>query len=167
MTNEYRGGLASQRGPGPAAPAAAGPSWFPILAIAAIKFALALYASGFYHYFRDELYFIACGRHLDWGYVDHPPLVAIYAWLGEHLGFGTLRGFRFIATLSGTLRLILTGVITARLGGNRAAQALACTAVLLAPIYLGIDTILSMNTVEHVLWLACILIVIEIANGAS
>ena len=142
------------------------PAWSVILTLAAVKFAVALYASGFYHYFRDELYFIACGRHLDWGFVDHPPLVAIYAWIGDHLG-GSLRGFRFLATLSGTLRIILTGVITARLGGNRVAQALACTAVLLAPIYLGIDSILSMNAVEHVIWLGCILIVIEIANGAS
>src|SRR5687768_1413454 len=141
-------------------------AWSIVLSIAAIKFAFALYASGFYHYFRDELYFIACGRHLDWGYVDHPPLVGVYAWIGEHLG-GSLRGFRFLATLSGTLRILLTGVITARLGGGRAAQALACTAVLLAPIYLGIDSILSMNTFEHLFWLACLLIVIEIANGAS
>ncbi|HUR82612.1 MAG TPA: glycosyltransferase family 39 protein [Thermoanaerobaculia bacterium] len=141
-------------------------AWSVILAIAAIKFALALYASGFYHYFRDELYFIACGRHLDWGYVDHPPLVALYARFGELFG-GSLRGFRLIATISGTLQVILTGVLTARLGGNRIAQALACLAVLLAPIYLGIDSILSMNAVEHVIWLACILIVVEIANGAS
>ena len=146
------------------------PAWTIILTLAAVKLAVALYASGFYHYFRDELYFIACGRHLDWGYVDHPPLVAVYAWLGEwtagHLG-GSLRGFRLIATLSGALRIVLTGVITARLGGNRAAQVLACAAVLLAPIYLGIDNILSMNSVEHVIWLACLLVVIEIANGAS
>jgi len=146
------------------------PAWLVILTLAAVKFAVVLYASGFYHYFRDELYFIACGRHLDWGYVDHPPLVAVYAWFGEwmseRLG-GSLRGFRLITTIAGTLRIVLTGVITARLGGNRIAQALACTAVLLAPIYLGIDNILSMNSVEHVIWLACILIVIEIANGAS
>jgi 4-amino-4-deoxy-L-arabinose transferase-like glycosyltransferase len=146
------------------------PAWTIIFTLAAVKFALALYASGFYHYFRDELYFIACGRHLDWGYVDHPPLVAIYAWLGEwigvHLG-GSLRGFRLITTIAGTLRIVLTGIITARLGGNRAAQSLACTAVLLAPIYLGIDNILSMNSVEHVIWLACLAVVIEIANGAS
>ncbi|HEX6096447.1 MAG TPA: glycosyltransferase family 39 protein [Thermoanaerobaculia bacterium] len=142
------------------------PAWPVILTLGAVKFAVALYATGFYHYFRDELYFIACGRHLDWGYVDHPPLVAVYSWIGEHLG-GSLRGFRFVTTLAGTLRVILTGVLTARLGGNRAAQALACTAVLLAPIYLGIDNVLSMNSVEHVLWLACILVVVEIANGAS
>ncbi|HKS03750.1 MAG TPA: hypothetical protein VJR49_00215, partial [Chthoniobacterales bacterium] len=29
-----------------------------------------------YGYFRDELYFIACARHLDWGYVDFAPLSA-------------------------------------------------------------------------------------------
>jgi Dolichyl-phosphate-mannose-protein mannosyltransferase len=142
------------------------PAWTIILTLAAVKFAVTLYTSGFYHYFRDELYFIACGRHLDWGYVDHPPLVAVYSWIGERLG-GSLRGFRFLTTVAGTLRIVLTGVLTARLGGNRAAQMLACTAVLLAPIYLGIDNILSMNSVEHVLWLACLVIVVEIANGAS
>jgi hypothetical protein len=131
-----------------------------------VKLALNLYATGFYNYFRDELYFIACGRHLDWGYVDHPPLVALYARIGEWLG-PSLRGFRLIATISGTLRIVLTGVIAARLGGGRAAQALACTAVLLAPMYLAVDTIMTMNTVEHLFWLACLLIVIEIANGAS
>ena len=140
--------------------------WSVILPIAAIKLALAFYASGFYDYFRDELYFLACGRHLDWGYVDHPPLVALYARFGEMLG-GSLRGFRLLATLAGTLRIVLTGVLTARLGGGRAAQALACTAVLLGPVFLGIDSILSMNAIEHVIWLACILIVVEIANGAS
>src|SRR5688500_15975076 len=142
------------------------PAWLVILSFAAAKFALNLYASGYYNYFRDELYFIACGRHLDWGYVDHPPLVALYARIGEVLG-PSLRGFRLISTISGALRIILTGVITARLGGGRAAQALACTAVLLAPMYLAVDTIMSMNTVEHLFWLGCLLIVIEIANGAS
>ena len=29
-----------------------------------------------YGYFRDELYYIACARHLDFGYVDLPPLSA-------------------------------------------------------------------------------------------
>jgi 4-amino-4-deoxy-L-arabinose transferase-like glycosyltransferase len=143
-------------------------SWPVVLTIAAVKFALQLYADGSYHYFRDELYYIACGRHLDWGFVDHPPLVALYARVGEWLGgFWGLRGFRLIAVLAGALRVVLTGVIAARLGGDKRAQALACVAVLMAPIYLGLDSIMTMNGPEHLFWLACLWIAIEIANGAD
>lgn len=35
--------------------------------------------------FRDELYFIACSKHLAWGYVDQPPGVAVLAWIGRDL----------------------------------------------------------------------------------
>jgi 4-amino-4-deoxy-L-arabinose transferase-like glycosyltransferase len=144
------------------------PYWPLILGLAAVKLAVHLYASGFYHYFRDELYYIACGHHLAWGYVDHSPLVAIYARIGEWLSHGLgLRGFRLLATLAGTGRIVLTGVIAARLGGNRVAQALACTAVLFAPIYLGLDSFLSMNVFEHLFWLGCILVLIELANGGN
>ena len=141
-------------------------AWRIVLAFAAAKFLLHLYVNGSYGYFRDELYFIACGQHLDWGYVDHPPLVAIYARIGEFFG-PSLRGFRFLSCIVGALRLVLTGVIAARLGGNRLAQVLACTAVFVAPAYLATDTILTMNAIEHLFWLGCLLIVIEIANGAS
>jgi dolichyl-phosphate-mannose-protein mannosyltransferase len=141
-------------------------AWRVVLAIAAVKFLVQFYASGSYHYFRDELYYIACGHHLAWGFVDHPPLVAIYARIGEWLG-PSLRGFRLLPTLAGTLRVILTGVLAARLGGSRLAQGVACTAVLMTPAFFGIDSLLSMNSFEHVIWLGCLLVVVEIANGAD
>jgi hypothetical protein len=54
-----------------------------------------------YGYFRDELYFLVCGRHLAWGYVDQPPLVALQARAAELL-FGLsptgVRVFSFLAT---------------------------------------------------------------------
>src|SRR5258705_12353648 len=34
-----------------------------------------------YGVFRDELYYFACALHLDWGYVDHPPMIAVLAAL--------------------------------------------------------------------------------------
>ena len=39
-----------------------------------------------YGYFRDELYYIACSRHLAWGYVDHGPIVALQAKLEAWAG---------------------------------------------------------------------------------
>jgi hypothetical protein len=143
-------------------------AWRIVLSIAAIKFFLHLYTSGFYHYFRDELYFIACGRHLAWGFVDHPPLVAVYARIGEFLSEGLgLRGFRLLGTIAGALRIVLTGVLAARIGGGRMAQTLACVAALFAGVNLGVDNILSMNTFEHLFWLGCLLVLVEIANGGD
>ena len=33
-----------------------------------------------YGIFRDEMYYLACSRHMAWGYVDHPPLTVWIAW---------------------------------------------------------------------------------------
>src|SRR5215469_2735318 len=42
--------------------------------------------SGRYGYFRDELYFLDCGRNLAWGYVDMAPMIAFVARLALALG---------------------------------------------------------------------------------
>jgi len=48
-----------------------------VLGLAAL--ALHLWVNGSYGYFRDELYFIVCGRHPGWGYTDQPPLMPLIA----------------------------------------------------------------------------------------
>ena len=55
---------------GPPAPYA----WRPVGVVALGLFALLMAVAGRYGYHRDELYFLAAGRHLDWGDVDQPPL---------------------------------------------------------------------------------------------
>jgi hypothetical protein len=42
-----------------------------------------LLTNGRYGYFRDELYYIACARHLDFGYVDQPPLSILLLRLSQ------------------------------------------------------------------------------------
>ena len=51
-------------------------AWRLLGGIALFKLALHLYTNLFagYGIFRDELYYLACARHLAAGYVDHPPL---------------------------------------------------------------------------------------------
>ncbi len=62
--------------------------------IAAVTLALHLYAGRQYGYFVDELYYLACARHLDWGYVDQPPLIAAIARIARALG-DSLSAIRF------------------------------------------------------------------------
>src|SRR5580658_314434 len=92
-----------------------------------------------YGIFRDELYYLVCGRHLAFGYVDQPPLVAIQARLSEMLfGHDTMWSLRLFSAAAGAAKVFLTGVLCWALGGGRKAAALAMLGVLAAGVYLGI-----------------------------
>ncbi|HKV37602.1 MAG TPA: glycosyltransferase family 39 protein [Blastocatellia bacterium] len=121
---------------------------------------LYVYAGGHYGYFRDELYYIACGDHLAWGYVDQPPLVAVIVKLSRLLFGDSLHALRLFPALAGAGLIVLTGAITRELGGRRFAQVLAALAVLAAPIYLGIDSIMTMNAFEPLFWMGCAYVII-------
>ena len=121
-----------------------------------------------YGILRDEMYYIICGRNLAWGYVDQAPMVALQARISETLfGFHNLALFRLFAALAGATKVLLTGLLAWSLGGKRMAQLLAMVGVLIAPVYLGIDSYLSMNAFEPVFWMGCTLTVILITRGAS
>lgn len=46
----------------------------------------------------DESYYWVWSKHLDWGYFDHPPMIAWWVWLGGKFFNGTL-GVRLITAL--------------------------------------------------------------------
>ena len=118
-----------------------------------------------YGIFRDELYYLACGEHLGWGYVDQPPLIALVAWIARHLFGDSLVGLRFFPALAGAATVWLTGKITRELGGGAFAQVLAALAVICVPIYLVMHHWLTMNAFEPLLWLACIWCIARTING--
>src|SRR5580765_650911 len=137
---------------------------------AAIKLALHVFTNLWeahlgWGYFRDEFYYIACGRHLAWGYVDHGPIVALQARIGELLFGHSLAGIRFLSALAGAARVFLTGILAWSLGGRRPTQSLAMLGVLLAPQYLGLDSFLSMNSFESLFWMTCTLALILMLRG--
>jgi dolichyl-phosphate-mannose-protein mannosyltransferase len=123
--------------------------------------------NGRYGYFRDELYYAACGQHLAWGYVDHAPLIAAVARLSRMLFGDSLRALRFFPALSAGAKILLTAWIVRELGGRRYAQILAATAVLLCPIYLTMDNFLSMNAFEPVFWMLCVAIALRIIRTGN
>ncbi|MBS1823302.1 MAG: glycosyltransferase family 39 protein [Acidobacteria bacterium] len=142
------------------------------LVFAAIKLALHIVTNLWeahigYGYFRDELYYLICGRHLAWGYVDHGPIVALQARLAETLFGHSLAGIRLFSAAAGAGRVLLTGILAWSLGGRRPAQVLAMIGILLAPQYLGLDSFLSMNSFESIFWMGCLLSLIMILRGAN
>jgi hypothetical protein len=135
-----------------------------------LKFALHLGANLWeahigWGYFRDEMYYILCGQHLAWGYVDHGPIVALQARVGVALFGKSLAGIRMISALAGAATVFLTGIIAWALGGRRVAQALAMLGILLAPEFLGLDSFLSMNSFEAVFWMAAVLAILMLLRG--
>jgi hypothetical protein len=55
---------------------------FCLLPLAIAKLLTHLYANRYSRSFTDELYYLACVRHLVWGYVNQPPLIADISRLG-------------------------------------------------------------------------------------
>ncbi|MEZ4375871.1 MAG: glycosyltransferase family 39 protein [Polyangiaceae bacterium] len=100
-----------------------------------------------YGYHTDELYFIECGRHLAWGYVDHPPLIPWIAAAVDRLG-GGLFALRLPAVLAGTATLWLSGLLVKLWGGGWRAQLVTLLALLLAPAPLRMGSMLDIPVFE-------------------
>ena len=105
-----------------------------------------------YGWFRDELYYVACGLHPAFGYVDHPPLVAWIARAVWDLSGGSHAALRLVSVLTGSAVVFLTGWLAREMGGGRFAQALAALCALAAPVYLFLFHTFSMNPFDVLFW---------------
>ena len=112
-----------------------------------------------YGLFRDEYYYLACADHLDWGYVDQPPLsIAVLAAVRAALG-DSLWAVRLVPALLGAALVVLGGQLARALGGGRYARILGAVAVAVVPQYLGQAGYYSMNSFDLVFWAAAALLV--------
>jgi hypothetical protein len=135
-----------------------------VFILALIKIAVHLYTGRRYGFFVDELYYLDCARHLAWGYVDQPPLVAVLVWFERTLLGDSLLAIRSLAILAGATEVLLTGLIARELGGGRYAQFTSALCVLCAPGILGVDHFFSMNALEPLFWMGCAWLLIRIVN---
>jgi Dolichyl-phosphate-mannose-protein mannosyltransferase len=141
--------------------------WALLGGLSFVVFAAHMLVSGRYGYFVDELYYLACSHHLAWGYVDQPPLIAVITWF-ERVTLGdSLRALHFLPAVAAGLRVLLTGLIARELGARRFGMLLACVCVMVAPMYLGLDSLLTMNVFESLFWMSAALIALKIFQGAS
>ena len=135
-----------------------------LAALAGVKLLLHILTNSNYGYFIDELYYIACSEHLDFGYVDHPPVIAFATWLTRAVLGDSLPALRLLPALAGAATVFLAGMIARSFGGGRFAQILAGLAVIVSPLFLYMNTIVSMNAYDVLIWTLAAWLVALIIN---
>jgi len=120
--------------------------------------------SGAYGFFRDELYYLACSDHLDWGYVDQPPFSLFLLKFSRILFGDSLTAIRVVPVLMHVATIVITGMMVKEMGGKLFAIFLACLIVALSPIHLGMSLIYSMNSIDVFLWALSIYLILRITN---
>src|SRR4029434_3611357 len=101
-------------------------AWDLLLPLVVLKLVFHALSNGLlaWGYMTDELYFLDSSAHLQWGYVDHPPLsIAVLPRLGPTTGDGIF-AIRILPALLGATTIVLSGLIARELGGRRIAQGL-------------------------------------------
>jgi dolichyl-phosphate-mannose-protein mannosyltransferase len=150
--------LPQEREPAPSG----GASWRGIAIIAVAAFAAELAVSARYGYVRDELYFLAAGRHLAAGYVDQPPLTPLLARLTADVGGNTLVALRALPALGLAALVVLTAAMSRMLGAGRTGQLLAALAAATCGEYLGAMHELTTTTPDFVCWAVTLLLVLKL-----
>jgi hypothetical protein len=139
----------------------------PVLCVALARVVLYLVAAPHYGYFRDELYYLACGEHPAWGYMDQPPLIAWIAWLLEHTIGTSLYAIRLLPMLADVGAIFVTGMLARKLGGGRWAIFLSALAVLVTPIYLAFSHLFTMNAFDPPLWTLLAWLIVDLVQTGN
>jgi hypothetical protein len=115
-----------------------------------------------YGWFRDEFYYLACASRLAWGYVDHPPLVAVLTALSRLIGGDSIVALRFPAAVAHAATALVAALLARELGARRYGQLLAALTVALAPVLLALASIVSMNAYDDLIWAAALLVFVRL-----
>lgn len=132
-----------------------------VLALATIALHLAF--NHRFGYYRDELYFIDCAKHLSWGYVDQPPLAPFVTWLTAPLGY-PVWALRFFPAIFAGVTVLFACAISRELRGGPFAQFLTGLTIVLAPGLIGIAYGLSTEFLSPAAWTALIYLTIRLVK---
>jgi 4-amino-4-deoxy-L-arabinose transferase-like glycosyltransferase len=132
--------------------------WKWIGLFAAIKLAVTISVANRYGWHQDELYYLASSRHLDFGYVDYPPVVPLLAAADQAIAPGSLVALRVLPALAGAAIIALTPLIARELGATTRAQAWAAFAALLSPMFLGGNLMFQTVAFDELMWAIALLV---------
>jgi hypothetical protein len=138
-----------------------------VIIVAAAAFAVEMAVSARYGYHRDELYFLAAGRHPAFGYVDQPPLTPLAARLEALLFANSLAGLRVLPALGLSALVLLTAGMSRILGAGRAGQVLAAVCVASCAEFLAAMHLMSTTTPDFVAWAVLLYLVLRLLDSGE
>lgn len=101
-----------------------------VLTLSFVKLIIQILGNRNYGFHRDELLHLSVSEHLDWGYMEFPPFIAVIGKVSYWLFDYSLPGMRLFPTLAGVAILILCCLIAHELGGKSKAILLAGICIL-------------------------------------
>jgi hypothetical protein len=108
---------------------------------------------------RDELYFVAAGQRLAWGYPDQPVFTPLLARLATELAPHNLLVLRLPSLMAMALLVLCAAAFARLLGGGRAAQVLTASTIAASVITVTLGHRLSTATFDTLAWTAVLLVV--------
>lgn len=136
-----------------------------VVAVAGLVTLVLVLFSGGYGYHRDELYFIAAGKHLDWAYADQGPVTPLLARAMTELAPDSLTVLRLPSALAAGLMVLVTGLLARELGGSRRAGVLAAATAGLAVVILFDGHLLNTSTYDLLVWTVAVWLVVKAVRG--
>jgi len=132
-----------------------------------VKIALNLFAAAHFGYHRDELLHLALANHLDWGYKEVPPFIALLAKISLTFFGDTVFTARILPTIAAGLIIWLTGLITYELGGKRFAISLACLTLIFSPAFVASNYLFQPVVFDQLWWIFSVYFIIKYINTAN
>lgn len=117
-----------------------------------------LATSARYGFHRDELYFIACARHLAWGYVDQPPLAPALVRVSLLWGDSPV-AVRILPALAGAGIVLVAALFARDFGGRRFAIGLTALLTATMPVLLGAAHLAGTTAYDALAWSTTLLLV--------
>jgi hypothetical protein len=133
---------------------------------AAVVFLVHALANAHYGFFRDELYFIICGRHPQFGYVDQPPVVPLLAALTQ-IGGHSLFLLRLVPALCSAAGAFVIVLLAAEFGGGLFAQIFAVFVYLCTGVLTNFGMKVSPDEIGLWSWPLIAYLVVRITRGAD